>query len=77
MRPTVFAGVNNHMMIAREDTFGPVPAILPRADEADAVRMANDTPYRLAAYVQSGDVEWARRMSAQVRAGNVFMNYPA
>ncbi len=39
--------------------------------------MANDTPYGLAAYVQSGDPERARRVAAQMRAGNVFMNYPA
>ena len=77
VRPTVFAGVNNDMTIAREEIFGPVLAILPYADEAEAVRMANDTPYGLAAYVQSADVERARRVAAQMRAGNVFMNYPA
>jgi aldehyde dehydrogenase (NAD+) len=77
VRPTVFAGVNNDMTIAREEIFGPVLAILPYADEEDAVRMANDTPYGLAAYVQSGDVERARRVAARMRAGNVFMNYPA
>ncbi len=77
VRPTVFAGVRNDMTIAREEIFGPVLVILPYADEAEAVRLANDTPYGLAAYVQSSDVERARRVSAQLRAGNVFMNYPA
>ena len=77
VRPTVFAGVRNDMTIAREEIFGPVLAILPYADEEEAVRLANDTPYGLAAYVQSNDVERARRVSAQLRAGNVFMNYPA
>ena len=77
VRPTVFAGVRNDMTIAREEIFGPVLAILPYADEAEAVRLANDTPYGLAAYVQSPDVERARKVSAQLRAGNVFMNYPA
>ena len=77
VRPTVFAGVRNDMTIAREEIFGPVLAILPYADEAEAVRLANDTPYGLAAYVQSSDVERARKVSAQLRAGNVFMNYPA
>ncbi len=77
VRPTVFADVNNDMTIAREEIFGPVLAILPYADEADAIRMANDTPYGLAAYVQSSDKERARRVAGQMRAGNVFVNYPA
>ena len=77
VRPTVFANVRNDMTIAREEIFGPVLAILPYADEDEAVRLANETPYGLAAYVQSGDVERARRVSAKLRAGNVFMNYPA
>ena len=76
VRPTIFAGVNNDMTIAREEIFGPVLAILPYADEEDAIRMANDTPYGLAAYVQFTDKERARRVAAQMRAGNVFMNYP-
>ena len=77
MRPTVFAGVRNDMTIAREEIFGPVLAILPYADEEEAVRLANDTPYGLAAYVQSADVARARRVALQMQAGNVFMNYPA
>jgi aldehyde dehydrogenase (NAD+) len=77
VRPTVFAGVRNDMTIAREEIFGPVLAILPYRDEAEAIRMANDTVYGLAAYVQSGDVAHARRVASEMRAGNVFMNYPA
>jgi aldehyde dehydrogenase (NAD+) len=77
VRPTVFAGVRNDMTIAREEIFGPVLAILPYVDEAEAVRLANDTVYGLAAYVQSADPERARRVAAQMRAGNVFLNYPA
>jgi aldehyde dehydrogenase (NAD+) len=77
VRPTVFAGVRNDMTIAREEIFGPVLAILPYRDEAEAIRLANDTPYGLAAYVQSADVGHARRVAAEMRAGNVFMNYPA
>jgi aldehyde dehydrogenase (NAD+) len=77
VRPTVFAGVSNDMTIAREEIFGPVLAILPYRDEAEAIRLANDTPYGLAAYVQSPDVGHARRVAAEMRAGNVFMNYPA
>jgi aldehyde dehydrogenase (NAD+) len=77
VRPTVFAGVRNDMTIAREEIFGPVLSILPYKDEADAVRLANDTVYGLAAYVQSGDLQHARRVAAEMRAGNVFVNYPA
>jgi aldehyde dehydrogenase (NAD+) len=77
VRPTVFAGVRNDMTIAREEIFGPVLAILPYADEAEAVRIANDSVYGLAAYVQSADLAQARRVAAQIRAGNVHVNYPA
>ena len=76
VRPTVFGGVRNDMTIAREEIFGPVICILPYRDEADAIRMANDTPYGLAAYIQSADLRHARRVAAQMRAGNVFLNYP-
>jgi len=77
VRPTVFAGVRNDMTIAREEIFGPVLAILPYRDEAEAIQLANDTVYGLAAYVQSSDVDHARRVAAEMRAGNVFMNYPS
>src|SRR6202020_1730220 len=77
VRPTVFAGVRTDMTIAREEIFGPVLSILPYKDEADAIRLANDTVYGLAAYVQSGDLQHARRVAAEMRAGNVFVNYPA
>jgi aldehyde dehydrogenase (NAD+) len=76
-RPTVFAGVLNDMTIAREEIFGPVLAILPYRDETEATEIANDTPYGLAAYVQSRDPAHANRVAAQLRAGNVFVNYPA
>src|SRR5580658_3961839 len=77
VRPTVFAGVRNDMTIAREEIFGPVLAILPYQDEAEAIRLANETVYGLAAYVQSGDRAHANRVAAEMRAGNVFVNYPA
>lgn len=77
VRPTVFAGVRNDMTIAREEIFGPVLSILPYKDEAEAIRLANDTVYGLAAYVQSGDRDRANRVAAEMRAGNVFVNYPA
>ncbi len=77
VRPTVFAGVRNDMTIAREEIFGPVLAILPYRDEEEAIAMANDTVYGLAAYVQSGSPEHARAVGARMRAGNVHLNYPA
>jgi aldehyde dehydrogenase (NAD+) len=77
VRPTVFSGVSNDMRIAREEIFGPVICILPYDDEAEAVRIANDTPYGLAAYVQSGDPARARRVAARLRAGQVNINNAA
>ena len=74
VRPTVFANVTNEMTIAREEIFGPVLSIIGYRDENDAVRIANDTPYGLAGYVSSGDVEKARRVARRVRAGTVNMN---
>ncbi len=74
VRPTVFSNVNNNMTIAREEVFGPVLTILPYASEAEAIEIANDTPYGLAGYVQSSDIEHARKVAAQLRTGNVFIN---
>ncbi|KPF88884.1 aldehyde dehydrogenase family protein [Novosphingobium sp. AAP93] len=74
VKPTVFAGVNNEMTIAREEIFGPVLVMIPFKDEAEAVRIANDTPYGLAGYVQSGDMTRARRVARQIRAGSVYVN---
>ncbi|MBN8280591.1 MAG: aldehyde dehydrogenase family protein, partial [Gammaproteobacteria bacterium] len=73
-RPTVFAGVRNDMTIAREEIFGPVLAIIPYDTEDDAVRIANDTPYGLAAYVWATDLAVARRVAARIRAGMVHIN---
>jgi len=74
VRPTVFADVTPEMTIAREEIFGPVLSILSYKDEDDAVRIANDTPYGLAGYVSSGDIERARRVARRIRAGNVNLN---
>ena len=74
VKPTVFAGVNNDMTIAREEIFGPVLVMIPFKDEADAIRIANDTPYGLAGYIQSGDLERARRVARKIRAGSVYLN---
>jgi aldehyde dehydrogenase (NAD+) len=74
VRPTVFSEVSNTMTIAREEIFGPVLAMIPYDSEEEALRIANDTPYGLAAYVQSEDIEHARRVAARIRAGNIHIN---
>ncbi len=74
VKPTVFANVRNDMTIAREEIFGPVLSIIGYENEEDAVRIANDTPYGLSGYVQSGDVERARRVARRLRSGNVHVN---
>ncbi len=74
VRPTVFADVTNDMTIAREEIFGPVLVIIPYDSEEDAVRIANDTPYGLAAYVQSGNLDRARKVAGRLRAGQVNIN---
>jgi aldehyde dehydrogenase (NAD+) len=74
VRPTVFADVTPGMTIEREEIFGPVLSILAYKNEDDAVRIANDTPYGLAGYVSSGDIERARRVARRIRAGNVNLN---
>jgi aldehyde dehydrogenase (NAD+) len=74
VKPTVFANVTNDMTIAREEIFGPVLAILAYESEAEAIRQANDTPYGLSGYVQSGSIDHARKVAAQIRAGNVHIN---
>ena len=74
VRPTVFADVNNEMTIAREEIFGPALAMIPYESEEEAVELANDTPYGLAGYVSSGDLDRARQVAAKIRAGNVYIN---
>lgn len=74
VRPTVFADVTPEMTIAKEEIFGPVLSIMGAKDEAEAVKIANDTPYGLAGYVTAGTVERARKVALQIRAGNVNIN---
>ncbi|WP_136658556.1 aldehyde dehydrogenase family protein [Nitratireductor sp. XY-223] len=74
VRPTVFADVDNGMTIAREEVFGPVLAMIPFDTEEEAIAIANDTPYGLAAYVQTADQAKARRVAKQLRAGMVQIN---
>ena len=75
-RPTVFGNVTRDMTIAREEIFGPVLSIMPYDSEEEAIEIANDTVYGLAAYVQSADLNHARAVAARMRAGSVFVNYP-
>ncbi|GJH37324.1 aldehyde dehydrogenase family protein [Paraburkholderia azotifigens] len=73
-KPTVFADVHNQMKIAREEIFGPVLCVLPYDDEGDAIAIANDSDYGLAAYVASSDLQRARRVATKLRAGSVRIN---
>ena len=74
VKPTVFADVTNDMSIAQEEIFGPVLSILGYDTVEDAIRIANDTPYGLAAYVQGLDLAQAGKVAAQLRAGQVAIN---
>jgi acyl-CoA reductase-like NAD-dependent aldehyde dehydrogenase len=74
VRPTVFSDVTSEMTIAQEEIFGPVLAIMPYDDEEDAIRIANDTVYGLAAGVWSADAERAKRVARRLRTGQVEIN---
>lgn len=74
VKPTVFADVVPGMTIEREEIFGPVLAIIPFDTEAEAIQIANDTPYGLANYVQSQDGARCNRLARQLRSGMVEMN---
>ncbi len=77
VRPTIFANVKPAMRIAREEIFGPVLSILPYETEEEAIAEANNTPYGLAGYVQSENLEAARRVASSLRAGTVYINAPS
>ena len=74
-KPTVFGHVNNNMTIAREEIFGPVLAVLSYDSIEDAISIANDTDYGLAAYVTGQDTEKALKLARALRAGQVSINY--
>ncbi|MEY4251086.1 MAG: hypothetical protein RJA87_2719 [Pseudomonadota bacterium] len=74
VKPTIFADVTNQMTIAREEVFGPVLCLIPFADVGEAIAIANDTPYGLAAYIQCADKDKARYVARRIRAGSVHLN---
>jgi betaine-aldehyde dehydrogenase len=75
VEPTIFYDVDNSARIAREEIFGPVATVIPFEDEADAVKIANDTPYGLAAAVWTRDIFKAFRAVKKIRAGIVWVNH--
>ncbi len=74
VKPTIFANVTNTMTVARDEIFGPVLVIMGYKDEAEAVAIANDTPYGLAGYVSGGSIDRVRAVARKIRAGNVNLN---
>jgi aldehyde dehydrogenase (NAD+) len=75
VKVTVFANANNNMTIAREEIFGPVITLIGYDTEEEAINIANDTDYGLAGYVSSGDMDHAKDVANQIRAGQVIVNY--
>lgn len=71
---TVFSDATNDIKISREEIFGPVVPVIPFKDEAEAIRLANDTPYGLASGIQTGDMAKALRLADKLKAGTVWLN---
>jgi aldehyde dehydrogenase (NAD+) len=74
VEPTIFAGVRNDMRIAQEEVFGPVLAVIPFEDEAEAIAIGNDVVYGLAAGVWTADIRRAFTMAERLQAGTVWIN---
>jgi aldehyde dehydrogenase (NAD+) len=74
VKPTVFSRVINQMSIAREEIFGPLLSVITYQDEAQALAIANDTPYGLQAYILSSNPQRARALASRIDAGRVLIN---
>ncbi len=74
VQPTIFAGVENTMTVAREEIFGPVVSVIPYDDEEHAVALANDSDYGLSGSVWGPDAEHAKEIARRIRSGNVAIN---
>jgi len=74
IEPTILAGVDNNMTVAREEIFGPVLSVIPAESEEEIIRQANDTPYGLAAGVWTKDLQRAHRVAHALKAGTVWIN---
>jgi 5-carboxymethyl-2-hydroxymuconic-semialdehyde dehydrogenase len=74
LRPTVLADVRNDMRVAQEEIFGPVVCLIPFHDDGEALQLANDVKYGLAAYIWTGDLTRAHRLARAVESGMVFVN---
>ena len=75
IKPTIFGEVNNNMKIAKEEIFGPVLSIIPYKNIEDAIFIANDTEYGLAAYISGKDKEQLNYIARKLRAGQIHINY--
>lgn len=73
-KPTIFTDVSNDMTIAQEEVFGPVLVMIPYEGDEQAIEIANDTPYGLAAHVHSEDIDRAKRVARKIRAGMISIN---
>ena len=74
IEPTVYVGVNNHMTLAKEEIFGPILCVIPFKDEADALRIANDSEFGLGAGIWSRDIGRVHRVAAALEAGRIVVN---
>ena len=75
IKPTIYGDVNNNMRIAREEIFGPVGVLIPFDTEEEAIEIANDSEYGLAAGVWTQNLSRAHRVSGQLQAGQIYVNY--
>ena len=74
IEPTIFGNVDNRSALAQTETFGPVASVMPFGDEAEAVKIANDSRYGLNAFVATSNLEHAHRVARQLQAGSVWVN---